>query len=391
MSSLQVLLLAFAAQAAEAQPPTADAIPVYACISVPPGESTPARYRELAEAGFTTSLTGFPNLAEALKALDAAKGSGVSLFITCPELKSDPAGTVRKLASHPALAGYHLVDEPSAAAFEEIASWQNSIQAIDASHPCYVNLLPIYANDQQLGTHGYQDYIDKFVKTVQPPLLSFDNYPTSWGKLELNVYTNLEIIAAAARGARKPFWGFYQSINWDAMPPRTLAQLRLESYSNLLYGAQCIQAFTYWMPGFPAHRDAPIDAQGKRTPFYKVVQEINGEIRAWSRVFKDARVLEVTHTGNSLPQGTKPFAPKSGLKSVDVGSGSAVVSFLEKGNACFVALLNKDLSKKLKLTLDFDDPAKVLEVRKAGADRRVSGSEFTLEPGDILVFQVARR
>src|SRR6476659_6491915 len=124
MSSLQVLLLAFAAQAAEApRPAAADTIPVYACIGVPPEESTPARYRELAEAGFSMSLTGFPSLAEALKGLDAAKGSGVTLFVMCPELKRDPASTVRAVAGHPALAGYHLLDEPATAAFAELAAW----------------------------------------------------------------------------------------------------------------------------------------------------------------------------------------------------------------------------------------------------------------------------
>jgi hypothetical protein len=379
------LLLAFAGQAAEATTP--ETIPIYACISVPQGESTPARYRELAEAGFTTSLTGFSSVAEALKAMDAAKGTGVTLFITCPELKRDTAATVRALSGHPALAGYHLEDEPSAAKFAGLAAWQKSIQEIDAAHPCYINLLPVYASPQQLGAKDYKDYVDQFIMSVQPPLLSFDNYPTSSGKLEPHLYTNLEIVAAAARSARKPFWGFYQAVLWDTMPARTLAQLRVESYSNLAYGAQCIQVFTYWMPGFPAHRDAPIDLQGKRTPAYTLVKQVNGEIRAWSRVFKDARVLGVTHAGKSLPPGSQPFAAKAGLASLDVGAGGAVVSFLEKAGRSYVALVNKDLHDTLKITIAFDDPKKVLELRKDGQDRPVIAAEFTIDPGDLLVFQ----
>jgi hypothetical protein len=54
--------LALAAQGA-GTPPPAERIPVYACISVPPQESTPERYRELADAGFTMSLSGFGSLA----------------------------------------------------------------------------------------------------------------------------------------------------------------------------------------------------------------------------------------------------------------------------------------------------------------------------------------
>jgi len=105
MMPLSLLLLAFAGQAAA---PDLESIPIWACIGIPPEESTPARYRQLADAGFTTSLTGFPNLAATLKALDAA-------------------------------------------------------------HPCYVNLLPIYANPKQLGANTYKDDVDQFVSTVQPP------------------------------------------------------------------------------------------------------------------------------------------------------------------------------------------------------------------------------
>ena len=383
-AGITALLLLLGAQ----DPAVQETIPVYACISVPPGESTPDRYRELADAGFTMSLTGFPNVAEAIKALDAAKGSGVTLFITCPELKRDTVSTVRKLAGHPVLAGYHLQDEPSAADFPGLAAWQKTIQGIDPAHPCYVNLNPIHAGPKHLGTRTYQEHVDQFVRIVQPPFISFDNYPTSFGKLDPNVFTNLEIISAAARSAGKPFWGFYQSVVWNKMPPRTLAHLRLESFGNLVYGAQCIQAFTYWMPGFPDHRDAPIGLDGRRTRVYDLVKTINGEIRAWSRVFKNAAVLDVSHAGPALPPGARPFAAKLGVSGLDVGAGGAVVSFLKKGGATFVALLNKDIQAALTFRIRFDDPGKVLDVRKDGADRPVGGSEFVLEPGDMQVFQL---
>lgn len=381
---ITALLLLLGAQ----DPKVQETFPIYACISVPPGESTPERYRELADAGFAMSLTGFPNLAEAIKALDAARGTGVTLFITCPELKRDTVATVRKLAGHPALAGYHLQDEPSAADFPALAAWQKTIQGIDPAHPCYVNLNPIYAGPKHLGTDTYQEHVEQFVRIVQPPFISFDNYPTSFGKLDPKVFTNLEIISAAARGAGKPFWGFYQSVVWGKMPPRTLAHLRLESFGNLVYGAQCIQAFTYWMPGFPDHRDAPIGLDGKRTHVYDLVKRINGEIRAWSRVFKDAQVLDVSHAGPALPPGTRSFAAKLGVSGLDVGSGAAVVSFLKKGDGTFVALLNKDLQGTLALKIRFDDPGKVLDVRKDGVDRPVGGPEFILEPGDLQVFRL---
>lgn len=48
-----------------------------------------------------------------------------------PELASDPDGTACRFKDHPALAGYHLRDEPSAGDFPEHASWL--VPAIDAA------------------------------------------------------------------------------------------------------------------------------------------------------------------------------------------------------------------------------------------------------------------
>ena len=127
MKALCALAIVFAASRSFAETKPAESIPIHAWWSIPAAFSTPERYRELAEAGFSTSMSPFANLAETQKALDAAKDSGVKLFVHCPELKSATAETVQKIMKHPALAGYHLVDEPSAAAFAELAAWQKKI------------------------------------------------------------------------------------------------------------------------------------------------------------------------------------------------------------------------------------------------------------------------
>jgi hypothetical protein len=46
------------------------------------------------------------------------------------------------------------------------------------------------------------------MKIVRPEILSFDIYPTCFGPLDPVLFTNLELVSAAARAAGKPFWGF---------------------------------------------------------------------------------------------------------------------------------------------------------------------------------------
>ncbi|MHB9027783.1 MAG: beta-galactosidase, partial [Candidatus Latescibacterota bacterium] len=335
--------------------PASDPIPVHAWWSIPSDSTSVERYRELADAGFTSSMTPFPNADAVQKALDAADGTGVKLFITCPEMKTDPDGTVKRFMNHPSLAGYHIVDEPNARLFPELGEWVKRIQAADATHPCYINLFPTYANEQQLGVATYQAYVDSFVATVPVPFISFDHYPVTNTGMRSDWYGNLEIISSAARKAGKPFWAFALSTALDPVYiVPTPAHLRLQVYSDLAYGASVIQYFTYWTPVSPSEgkfHDAPIEVNGARTPTYEFVRAMNLELQALAGVFVGSKVVSIGHTGTELPRGTKAFEPFPPFKAVETPAGGAVVSRLEKDGAAFLVVVNRDYTNYLNLNI----------------------------------------
>ena len=223
-------------------------IPIVAWYGIPAEESTVARYQELKESGITYNLTFFPNMESMEKALRIAQKTGVKLFVACPELKSSTEETVKRFMKHPALAGYMLRDEPGRSDFPELGEWVRKIRAVDDNHFCYLNLFPNYANEQQLGTKTYQEHVDLFIAEVPVQKLSFDHYPVVGDSLRYNWYENLEIISEAARKAGKPFWAFSLSVAHGPYPVPTIPQMRLQVYSDLAYGAQGIQYFTYWTP-----------------------------------------------------------------------------------------------------------------------------------------------
>lgn len=366
-------------------------IPVHAWFSIPPEYTSVERYRELAEAGFTTSMSGFPDAAAVAKALDAAGKAGVKLFITCPELSTDPEGTVRRFMGHPALAGYHLRDEPNAKDFPDLAAWMKRIQAVDRDHPCYINLYPTYANEQQLGTPTYQAHVDSFVAAVPVPFISLDHYPVLENGLRPDWYENLEIISDAARKIGKPFWAFALSVAiYPVYPVATTATLRLQVYSDLAYGAQCIQYFTYWTPpsGQEKFHDGPITAEGKRTPVYDLVREMNREIQRRARVFSGARVVSVGHTGSAIPRGTKPFVPFPPFSGVRTEGKGAVVSRFENGGATYLMVVNRDYRNPMPLEIVLEPGAKVNRVNREGIAVPVKGERIreTVPPGDAAVF-----
>lgn len=382
-------------------------MPILAWIGVPERETTLARYQEMKAAGININFANFSSIEAAEKALDIAKQAGIKLQPYCPELKSDPEKTVRRLMKHPALAGYHLRDEPNATDFPELAEWVKRIQTVDKQHYCYINLFPNYASKEQLfgddyksqpGRDVYAAHVDTFLKHVSVPFISFDHYPVI-EKNEKKVlrpewYKNLEIIAAASKKFNLPFWAFSLSVAHGPYPIPTIADIRLQMYSNLAYGAQVLQYFTYWNPGVNASwdfHDAPIGLDGKRTVVYDRMKEVNREIQNLSGVFLHSKLVSVAHTGKEIPPGTRRLAKlPDPVKVLETGDNGAVVAVLEKGDRQFLVIVNRDTETKMKLTIVTDD--RVKRVLKDGTLVPVNAYTPSIEvdPGDVVVYAWAR-
>ncbi|MBN1419599.1 MAG: beta-galactosidase [Planctomycetes bacterium] len=384
-----ICLLALAAPLPDRLPGAAR-IPVHAWIGPPSSETTRARYEELAEAGFTHSFSGFSDAEEMAKALEVAREAGIRLFLHFPGVSADPEGTAKRFKDHPAIAGYHITDEPNASRFAGLAEIVKKIQAIDAEHGCYINLFPNYANQAQLGCATYREHVDRFVAEVPVRFISFDHYPIVGDRLRPEWYENLEIIAKAAREAKKPFWAFALAVAHGPYPIPTLAHLRLQVWSDLAYGAQGIQYFTYWTVQSSTwnFHDAPIGKDGERTVVYDRVKAMNAEIRALSPVFLGARILKVGHTGNPIPRGTHAYEPAPPVKAVETGGAGAVVSLIENGGARYLAIVNRDFAKLMPLSIAFDGSVPIGRVEKDGTIRALAERTVRaeVEPGDIAIF-----
>jgi hypothetical protein len=368
--------------------PESRRIPVLAWMGVPEKEASEARYRELAECGFTIDFTPSSSTDAILKALEAAKAAGVRLLVHSPELDSDPVGTVNRLKGHPALAGYFLADEPDTTAFPKLATWADKIRSADRGHIIYINLLPNYATTDQLRATSYAQYVDRFAKAVPSTFLSFDFYPIVGKSVRPSWYENLEVVSAAARKADKPFWAFALSLRHYGYPVATIENLREEVYSDLAYGAQGIQYFTYWQPTSFDCGDSPIDANGKRTAVYDVVKRINAEIRAISPVFAGAKAVSIGHTGEHIPAGTRPFEAAAPVKSVRTQGDGAIVSRLANGPRQYLVIVNRDIEHPMPTTLTFDGSIPIDRVDKEGQLHPVDGAtaNVNVEPGDAMIF-----
>ncbi len=365
-------------------------IPVLAWMGVPAEETSAERFQELKEAGININFVHYPDIESVEKALDLAQKTGIKILAACPELKTEPEKTVKRLMKHPALAGYYLRDEPSRADFPELGEWARRIQSVDKAHFCYLNLFPTYASKSQLGTETYREYVETFLKEIPAQFISYDHYPLMKNRVSSkDYYENMELVAGIAKTAGLPMWAFGLSVAFHDYAIPTLAEIRFQVHSILAYGAQTVQYFTYWTPVTTTwdFHHAPITTDGKRTGIYDRIKQINNEIQQFSGVFLDAKVMNVWHTGDKIPQGTKRIEKlPEPVKVLETTGDGAVVSLLEKENKMYLVIVNRDFKTPMGLTFYADEKVEKLLKDGSAVPARRYANTTEVEPGDMIIY-----
>jgi hypothetical protein len=365
---------------------TDEKMPILSWHSINLDNSSVKNYQELADCGYTHSLATIWGNEDPLTtynatlleyALQCAEQTGVKVIAGCHELHTDTENTVKRFMNHPALVGWFLQDEPKLPEISGLGVLGKKIKSIDAKNFVYVNLRPADATPEQMGTNSYTTYLNTYLQQIPVDFLSFDKYPCQVDDEGKNYvldfwYDNLQIFADASRKESKPFWAFACCTKFEreqAVP--TLETLRLQMYTNLAYGAQGLQYYVY---------------QGPSSPLYNSVKQLNKEIQNFAKVFLNAKVTSVTHTGAKIPVRTTRFdKPPAVIKKFLTGDAGAVVSLLEKGNRKFFVVVSRDINKTLPVTIQVDPS--VRKVTKNGTLEPVKGTVTEqVTPGDILVY-----
>ena len=227
-------------------------------------------------------------------------------------------------------------------------------------------------------------------------ILSFDHYPITEdarGNRRINDvwYENLEIISDEAWKADKPFWAFALTVAHFTYPISTLAELKLQVFSNLAYGAQGIQYFTYVTPtayGQNAFHHALL-AYGayQGTEVFDYIKEVNHEIASLSRVFLNSKVISVSHTGEHIPPGAKRFRKLPDvIKELETKGEGAVVSILKQESKYFLVIVNRDFQGSMTVKLEGEPNLKRVLKDGSEVDARTYINTLPVGPGDVLIY-----
>jgi hypothetical protein len=222
--------------------------------------------------------------------------------------------------------GYHIVDEPSAVAFDGLAEVNAYLKQHDPKHPGFINLYPTYARNfpGALGAATYEEYVREYVRKVKPFVISYDHYHfTNAGDRE-DFFENIETIRRVSIDAKTPFWNIVLLTQHFGYRHLTEAELRFEAMQTLAFGGRGLVWFTYWMPaGVPdpqGWKHSMILADGSRDPHYDQVKRLNLEVKAIGDALGKCESTAVFHHGEgaTIKAAQSPITATTGMLTIGV-------------------------------------------------------------------------
>ena len=344
-------------------------------------EDTFEKMDKMKDCGINIYLGWYDSFEKLDHVMNYADKNGEKLIVQCEELLSSPETIVPEMMKHPSLFAYYIEDEIEEGDFAKNATVINTISSIDSKHPCYINLYPNWAWGS---IDSYEYKLVSYVSSVPVKFLSFDQYPIIQQKGEISLreywYKNLEDIRRVSRAKNMPFWAFALSLSHQLgdilYPVPTLGHIRLQMFSNLAYGAQGFQYFTYW----GIFHDEP-------TEVYDIVKTVNKELQSLSKIFLGASIDGVWHTGSNIPYGTKALKEMPrGISSIKTSDSGALVSHIVNKGKEYVAIVNKSFDKTMDLSISFDKTTGKID--KSGNSTTILKEDVTVDPGDIVIYQL---
>ena len=322
-----------------------------------------SRAAEIAAAGFT--VVGPPCEGEfsadrARRALEIAARHGLDMWIEDPRFgaaaRRNPdweaalASATEAYRDQPGFGGYFVTDEPNPDQFPDLAAIVERLRESDPAHLAYINLLPEYAVHGP-GAPSYQEYLERFITTVHPRLLSYDYYPFGVGQDRRTFFSSLDLVRSLAAQHDLPFMLIVLTMPHGPYRDPTEPELRWQVLHALAYGARGVSYFAYWTPenvGDAASmnfRHGVIEA-GRATRHYDEVARLNRLARGIARELEGFRSVSVADSRGEVAS-PLPLGPIDAIEHASVTVGL----FAEDSGRLAALLVNRDYRQSVTASL----------------------------------------
>ncbi len=332
---------------------------------------------------------------------------------------------------HPAIWGDDLIDEPTAACYDVLEKANKSYRAAFNDRMCFINLFPIYANNEQLGeepqltllqkilllftdqstetTDKYKRYVSDYINKIRTDYICVDIYPyssdvdargnevKSTGKWYLR---NLDILAEACRETGRDLWVITQAAGEtkdgkeNSGSPRfcdEVSDISQQAFASLAFGSKAIIHGEFANKGWWNLDSHMINAEGKPTETYYSVKTVNEWMKAFAEEY-GKYTYRSTYLINKLKiagfdRGTLETTVESEKINICTTNGLLVGTFSgENDSKAYIITnmeeLNNNVTAKAKFTVPDGKTAVIYQQGKTASFAGGEEVELTLTAGE---------
>lgn len=296
---------------------------------------------------------------------------------------------IKRVNDHPAVFGYHLKDEPDHSQFPELAKSVKVVHDLAPGKWAYVNLPPGMGE-------GYDGYLDVYVNTCHPKILSYDNYPIGQeGNFSYGFWANIAQVRKAGLRHNLPFYNIFLSSAHLTYGEPSEAALRLQAYGSLVYGAKGLCYYKFISRELPIldapelgdFRNGPLDQFGEKTHTWNWMRNMNRQIQNMGPTLLKLKSDLVYHVGD-VPEQNRGVGDDTLVKGLKSGSDFAIGDFTHEDGSRWVMVVNKSLTHSTTLVPEFRDPIAKLEYLSpiSGKIKEIS-PYYCLPPGQGVLLK----
>lgn len=306
------------------------------------------------------------------------------------------ANAVYKYYDHESVIGYYIWDEVDKSLFASARVMVDYVKKYDPARLAYLILYPSYgvynwsSSPVDWENSAYYYYVDDYLKTVNPQVLSFDYYPFYNNPSSLSIsdwYRDMGLMRKKAAEYGKPFWYYYQTHDLKdhniALSP---GQIRVQMYTGLAYGAKYLSSYNamYYM-----YTDS-----GK-TANFESAKAINNEVMAMGRYLFDKTPTRLYHTGAAAVNSSIYYLDD--LTASDLIASAPddlILSVFEDGKTStkYLLVVTKNFTSGASGTITLKSSKAVGLLSKSGSVQQVSPSadsiSFSLEAGGGALYVI---
>lgn len=366
---------------------TAEEFPIFPWDTLP---NTRAAYEEAKECGF--NLVGFVSPEN----LDLVAATGMKGFVRDSSVEArntklsdaEIAERVKKLVErcgkHPAVFGFHVLDEPQISEMPNAVKWAKAFEEAAAPNVItYTNLLPMTGfRNAETVDETYSAYLDSYLTAVHPKAFSFDQYSMmDDGSIRSNYFHGLELIRQASIRNNVPFWNVCLACAHFRYADPSPATLRFQVFASMAYGARGLGWFTYTGRDRGNYRDSAIDLAGRRTPTWEMLRDANEIVRCLAPTYLTLKSVGVFHSPD-VPEGCQGISSSHFVTNIK-GTGPFLVGeFMDPSAKPALLVVNRNLQHSTTWALTLKSKSTIRRVSPlTGKVRPIGAEDNWLPPG----------